>query len=499
MDQNTRFFFAFKSLGLLVPLFQNEKVRRFFQANSISVILVSLIRLNSKVLCNQAIATLAMCLQQGLSRDHLSAIPNLTDTLLAHILVEESSATKFYGNIIFDYLCDCTSKDMFRMSDEAVAEINLDSMTPFLYLSKNKLELRNDSWTFESARCNVSVSGHGKYAFEVTLNTDGIIQVGWATENCNFDPEGGEGVGDNEFSYAYDGNRVKKWHSYFTTNNSYGQEWASGDVITICIDLDRKTISYSRNGNDLGVAFENVDSSLNWYPAASLAGGQGCSFSFGGAQNELRYLPNGYQTISQALQSELTSEELLEVSTLGEVSDHELAWIVDPEFEWTFPSFYFEAQLSIFKDPGNLCPFQFGIVDDQGTLTVLVPVQNKRACIVSLKVESPTDSVLLDALHLLVEGALENDGFSDEIKLLAILNLFSYKDGIVLGCGFNSTDESICFTLNGQAINVLTKGDANSLLSSICKKHSKAKDELWQFSILVVPTRKYCRARKSLI
>ena len=55
--------------------------------------------------------------------------------------------------------------------------------------------MRNDSWTFESIRATHSVSGCGKYAYEVKIETTGIIQIGWATEESIFDPEAGTGVG----------------------------------------------------------------------------------------------------------------------------------------------------------------------------------------------------------------------------------------------------------------------------------------------------------------
>jgi hypothetical protein len=48
--------------------------------------------------------------------------------------------------------------------------------------------------------------------YEVTINTDGIVQVGWATAASSFDPESGSGVGDDAESYSCDGSRCKKWH-----------------------------------------------------------------------------------------------------------------------------------------------------------------------------------------------------------------------------------------------------------------------------------------------
>lgn len=50
----------------------------------------------------------------------------------------------------------------------------------------------------------------GKWMFEVTLGTSGIMQLGWATSSCQFSNE--EGVGDSMDSYSFDGKRVRKWN-----------------------------------------------------------------------------------------------------------------------------------------------------------------------------------------------------------------------------------------------------------------------------------------------
>jgi hypothetical protein len=58
-----------------------------------------------------------------------------------------------------------------------------------------------------------------------------------------------KGVGDDELSYAYDGNRIYKWNGSPTR---YGEGWAAGDVIGCLIDLDIGDIRFYRNGRDLG-------------------------------------------------------------------------------------------------------------------------------------------------------------------------------------------------------------------------------------------------------
>jgi hypothetical protein len=44
-----------------------------------------------------------------------------------------------------------------------------------------------------------------------------------------------------------------------------------GDVIGSVLDVESKTISFYRNGKDMGVAFNNVNIGDGLYPAASLS------------------------------------------------------------------------------------------------------------------------------------------------------------------------------------------------------------------------------------
>lgn len=102
------------------------------------------------------------------------------------------------------------------------------------------------------------------------MKTSGLIQVGWASAQCNFDPEGGTGVGDDDHSYAYDGVRRKKWHGTSLFNNRYGERWDVGTVVTTTIDLYKGEIGYYHNGKFLGVAFEDVPTEVTWYPVINI-------------------------------------------------------------------------------------------------------------------------------------------------------------------------------------------------------------------------------------
>lgn len=73
----------------------------------------------------------------------------------------------------------------------------------------------------------------------------------------------------------------KAFYSKFCV--SYGETWATGDVIGCCIDLDDGNVSYYRNGRELGVAFSSVllGPGMAYFPALSLSDRERCRLNFG--------------------------------------------------------------------------------------------------------------------------------------------------------------------------------------------------------------------------
>lgn len=141
---------------------------------------------------------------------------------------------------------------------------------------------------FSSVRTNTCVC-KGKWMYEVTLQTSGLMQIGWATLQCQVSLE--NGVGDSPDSFAYDGYRVVKWNG---PASKYGEEWCAGDVIGSCIDVDSGTLSYYRNGKDLGVAFRNIRQGPGYayFPAISNGPREECTANFG--NTPFRYPVQGY-------------------------------------------------------------------------------------------------------------------------------------------------------------------------------------------------------------
>lgn len=146
----------------------------------------------------------------------------------------------------------------------------------------------------------------GKYFYEVELLTDGLIQIGWVNElfDC-VSLQVGDGVGDDINSWAYDGNRGKKWN---VINNNYGQinnPWKSTDVIGCCIEITSSSsnmkevkMSYYINGVSLGNAFELIDIPIDqiFYPAISLEDGESMLVNIG--QDNYQYFPKQQNSLN---------------------------------------------------------------------------------------------------------------------------------------------------------------------------------------------------------
>lgn len=146
----------------------------------------------------------------------------------------------------------------------------------------------------------------GKWVYEVLISSQGLMQIGWCTINCRFNQE--EGVGDTHNSYAYDGNRVRKWN---VTTTNYGKAWAAGDIVSCLIDLDDGTLSFCLNGVSLGTAFENLSRGpgMAYFPAISLSFKESVAFNFG--SRPLRYPVAGYRPLQDPPRADLVRAQKL--------------------------------------------------------------------------------------------------------------------------------------------------------------------------------------------
>ncbi|GIX66513.1 RING finger and SPRY domain-containing protein 1 [Caerostris extrusa] len=86
---------------------------------------------------------------------------------------------------------------------------------------------------------------------EVTVVTSGVMQIGWATRNnSKFLNHEGYGIGDDEYSLAYDGCRQLIWYNAASSSHSHPC-WKSGDVLGTLLDVEHSCVIFYLNGNPL--------------------------------------------------------------------------------------------------------------------------------------------------------------------------------------------------------------------------------------------------------
>ncbi|CAN8025302.1 unnamed protein product [Ixodes persulcatus] len=184
-----------------------------------------------------------------------------------------------------------TENDFGRLGDHHVTFDICTNVGTFI-VDKDRLGVSSQS-NFNTIRGTCCVF-KGKWQYELMLGSKGVMQVGWVTSNCKFSQE--KGVGDTQDSYAYDGNRVRKWN---VSTYKYGEPWLAGDVIGCCLDLDEGTVHFYRNGRSLGVAFDRVRAGpgLAYFPAVSLAFGENLVANFGATP--LRHPVEGHRPLEK--------------------------------------------------------------------------------------------------------------------------------------------------------------------------------------------------------
>lgn len=136
----------------------------------------------------------------------------------------------------------------------------------------------------------------GRYQFEVRVESDCVVRVGWAGLRS------GRAIGNDARSFGYGATGKKSTGAQYT---DYGDKFAGkvGVVISCLIDRcdpDQQTISYAVDGRDLGVAF-CLPAELNdvpLYPAVCGKKAWQVECRFGG---EIEFPVSAYLPLSRAL------------------------------------------------------------------------------------------------------------------------------------------------------------------------------------------------------
>eukprot|EP00045_Choanoeca_perplexa_P012130 m.131087 g.131087 ORF g.131087 m.131087 type:complete len:638 (-) comp15899_c0_seq1:702-2615(-) len=201
-------------------------------------------------------------------------------------------------------------------ADNSSVNVMLDrkDATTHLKLAPDGLEMRNDHFDFESVKATCCAQGSGLWYMEVTLFTAGIMQIGWATEDCSYQAAQGFGIGDDKESFGYDGCRGLVWKDGPYPPQKPLPQWKCGDVLGCYLDLDRHLACFAINGKMLPWIRIPTIVGKGLYPAASLMAFQHAMFNFG--NEPYRYLDPFLQVQSLNGIGELTEAQRVAVPRL---------------------------------------------------------------------------------------------------------------------------------------------------------------------------------------
>uniref|UniRef100_A0A3B3RB91 Ryanodine receptor 2 n=1 Tax=Paramormyrops kingsleyae TaxID=1676925 RepID=A0A3B3RB91_9TELE len=134
------------------------------------------------------------------------------------------------------------------------------------------------------------------------------LRVGWATTD-GYSPYpgggegwGGNGVGDDLYSYGFDGLHLWSGCVARTVSSPNQHLLRADDVVSCCLDLSAPSISFRINGQPVQGMFENFNSDGLFFPVVSFSAGVKVRFLLGGRHGEFKFLPPpGYAPCFEAV------------------------------------------------------------------------------------------------------------------------------------------------------------------------------------------------------
>ncbi|KPP74149.1 hypothetical protein Z043_106725, partial [Scleropages formosus] len=134
------------------------------------------------------------------------------------------------------------------------------------------------------------------------------LRVGWAlTEGYSPYPGGGEGwggngVGDDLYSYGFDGLHLWSGRVLRHVASPNQHILAADDVVSCCLDLSVPSISFRINGHPVQGMFENFNLDGLFFPVVSFSAGIKLRFLLGGRHGDFKFLPPpGYAPCYEAV------------------------------------------------------------------------------------------------------------------------------------------------------------------------------------------------------
>ncbi|XP_053540880.1 ryanodine receptor 2 isoform X2 [Ictalurus punctatus] len=175
----------------------------------------------------------------------------------------------------------------------------VSSMRPNIFLGVNEGSAQYRKWYYELIVDHVE-------PFVTAEATH--LRIGWAsTPGYSPYPGGGEGwggngVGDDLYSYGFDGLHLWSGCVARTVSSPNQHLLCADDVVSCCLDLSAPSISFRINGQPVQGMFENFNTDSLFFPVVSFSAGVKVRFLLGGRHGEFKFLPpTGYAPCFEAV------------------------------------------------------------------------------------------------------------------------------------------------------------------------------------------------------
>ncbi|XP_052001465.1 LOW QUALITY PROTEIN: ryanodine receptor 3 [Xyrauchen texanus] len=214
--------------------------------------------------------------------------------VLCSLCVCNGVAVRANQNLICDHLLP--KRDLL-LQTRLVNDVQ--SMRPNIFVGVSEGSAQYRKWYFEMVIDQVDHFMTGEPSH---------LRVGWAsTKGYAPYPGGGEGwggngVGDDLYSYGFDGLHLWSGRIPRTVASVKQHMLMSDDVVSCCMDLNAPSISFRINGQPVQGMFENFNIDGLFFPVVSFSAGVKVRFLLGGRHGDFKFLPpSGYAPCYEAL------------------------------------------------------------------------------------------------------------------------------------------------------------------------------------------------------
>nr|XP_049707637.1 ryanodine receptor isoform X49 [Helicoverpa armigera] len=220
--------------------------------------------------------------------------PKVLDVLCS-LCVGNGVAVRSSQNNICDYLLP--GKNLLLQT--ALVD-HVSSVRPNIFVGRVEGSAVYRKWYFEVTMDHIEKTTHMMPHLRIGwANTTGYVPYPGGGEKW-----GGNGVGDDLYSYGFDGAYLWSGGRKTPVNRTHAEEpyIRKGDVIGCALDLTVPIINFMFNGVRVTGSFTNFNLEGMFFPVISCSSKLSCRFLLGGEHGRLRYAaPEGYSPLVESL------------------------------------------------------------------------------------------------------------------------------------------------------------------------------------------------------